>query len=166
MAEKPGLVLGSGQKIPSIGLGVWRADPGVIHNLILEALRLGYRHFDCAADYQNEKEVGAALSDGIAQGSVKREELFITTKLWNSDHSHVREACEDSLKNLQLEYLDLYLVHFPIATRHTGVGTTDSVKGPDGVLDIDVTVSLESTWHDMEGLVSAGLVRHIGISRQ
>eukprot|EP00850_Spirogloea_muscicola_P010502 SM000062S19888 [mRNA] locus=s62:83158:84787:- [translate_table: standard] len=83
---------------------------------------------------------------------------------WNSDHGHVREACEDSLRNLRLDYLDLYLVHFPIATRHTGVGTTSSAMGPDGVLDIDTTISLESTWHDMEALVESGLVRSIGIS--
>jgi diketogulonate reductase-like aldo/keto reductase len=74
-----------------------------------------------AADYKNEKELGVALAEGIAQGLVKREELFITTKLWNSDHGHVLEACKDSLKNLQIDYLDLYLIHFPIATRHTGL---------------------------------------------
>jgi len=163
MAQKT-ITLSSGQTMPVVGMGVWRADPGVIHNLILEAIKLGYRHFDCAADYGNEKEVGVALADAFKQGLVKREELFITTKLWNSDHGHVREACEDSLKNLQLEYLDLYLVHFPIATRHTGVGTTGSAIADDGVLDIDVTISLETVWHAMEDLVSAGLVKSIGIS--
>ncbi|CAI8599991.1 unnamed protein product [Vicia faba] len=80
-----------------------------------------------------------------------------------SDHEHVVEACKDSLKKLQSDYLDFYLVHFPVATRHTGVGTTDSALGEDGVLDIDTTISLETTWHVMEGLVSSGLVRSIGI---
>jgi aldehyde reductase len=162
--EQKTITLNSGHKMPVLGLGVWRADPGVIHNAILEALKLGYRHFDCAADYKNEKEVGVALAEGMKMGLAKREELFITTKLWNSDHGHVKEACKDSLKNLQLEYLDLYLVHFPIATRHTGVGTTDSAIGDDGVLDIDVTISNETTWHAMEELVGAGLAKSIGIS--
>ncbi|XP_066372660.1 NADP-dependent D-sorbitol-6-phosphate dehydrogenase-like isoform X1 [Miscanthus floridulus] len=94
----------------------------------------------------------------------QREDLFITTKLWNTDHGHVLDACKDSLKKLQLDYLDLYLIHFPVATRHTGVGTTSSALGDDGVLDIDSTISLETTWHAMEELVSMGLVRSIGIS--
>ncbi|KAG6709330.1 hypothetical protein I3842_06G128000 [Carya illinoinensis] len=84
-------------------------------------------------------------------------------QLWNSDHGHVVEACKDSLKKLQLDYLDLYLVHFPIATGHSGVGTTASVLDEDKVLDIDTTISLELTWHAMEDLVSMGLARSIGI---
>eukprot|EP00245_Coleochaete_scutata_P008921 TRINITY_DN2823_c0_g1_i1.p1 TRINITY_DN2823_c0_g1~~TRINITY_DN2823_c0_g1_i1.p1 ORF type:complete len:339 (+),score=69.72 TRINITY_DN2823_c0_g1_i1:73-1017(+) len=160
----PSLKLSSGYEMPLIGMGVWRAEPGQLGILIKEAIQIGYRHFDCAADYGNEKEVGEAIAAVLAEGLVKREELFITTKLWNSDHGHVREACVDSLKNLKLDYLDLYLVHFPIATKHTGVGTTSSAMGDDGVLDIDVTVSLESTWHHLEDLVKDGLVRSIGIS--
>ncbi|CAI0375047.1 unnamed protein product [Linum tenue] len=85
-------------------------------------------------------------------------------QLWNSDHGHVLEACKDSLKKLQLDYLDLYLVHFPVATKHTGVGTTSSAVDDEGVLEIDTTISLEATWHDMEDLVSKGLARSIGIS--
>ncbi|XP_066392880.1 NADP-dependent D-sorbitol-6-phosphate dehydrogenase-like [Miscanthus floridulus] len=84
--------------------------------------------------------------------------------VWNSDHGHVLDACKDSLKKLQLDYLDLYLIHFPLTTRHTGVGTTSSALGDDGVLDIDSTISLKTTWHAMEELVSMGLVRSIGIS--
>ncbi|KAF4375289.1 hypothetical protein G4B88_021955 [Cannabis sativa] len=84
--------------------------------------------------------------------------------LWNSDHGHVLEACKDSLKKLHLDYLDLYLVHFPVATKHTGVGTTKTTLDEDGVLEIDTTISLETTWHAMEELVSMGLVRSIGIS--
>lgn len=135
-----------------------------IKHLIINAIKLGYRHFDCAADYQNEGEVGEALAEAFQSGLVKREDLFITTKLWNSDHGHVLEACKNSLQKLQLEYLDLYLVHFPVATKHTGIGTTSSALDEDGVLDIDVTISLETTWHAMEDLVSKGLVRSIGIS--
>ncbi|RXI05071.1 hypothetical protein DVH24_006328 [Malus domestica] len=119
-----------------------------------------------SADYKNEQEVGEALAEAFSTGLVKREDLFITTKasLWNSDHGHVVEACKDSLKKLRLDYLDLYLVHFPVATKHTGVGTTGSALDEDGVLEIDTTISLETTWHAMEELVSMGLVRSIGIS--
>ncbi|XP_028122669.1 NADP-dependent D-sorbitol-6-phosphate dehydrogenase-like [Camellia sinensis] len=158
------ITLNNGFKMPMIGLGVWRMDGKDIKSLLFNALKLGYRHFDCAADYKNEPEVGEALAEAFQTGLVKREDLFITTKLWNSDHGHVVEACKDSLKKLQLGYLDLYLVHFPIATRHTGVGTTDSALGDDGVLDIDTTITLETTWHAMESLVSMGLVRSVGIS--
>ncbi|XP_019169897.1 PREDICTED: NADP-dependent D-sorbitol-6-phosphate dehydrogenase-like isoform X2 [Ipomoea nil] len=117
-----------------------------------------------APHYKNEGEVGEALAGAIQMGLVKMEDLFITTKLWNSDHGHVLEACKDSLNKLRLEYLDLYLVHFPIATKHTGVGATSSAIADDGVLDIDTTITLETTWHAMEDLVSKGLVRSIGIS--
>ncbi|KAH7852328.1 hypothetical protein Vadar_023468 [Vaccinium darrowii] len=158
------ITLNNGFKMPIIGLGVWRMDGKDIKTLLINAIKLGYRHFDCAADYQNEAEVGEALTEAFQAGLVKREDLFITTKLWNSDHGHVAEACKDSLKKLKLDYLDLYLVHFPVATRHTGVGTTDSALGDDGVLDIDTTISLETTWHAMEDLVSKGLARSIGIS--
>ncbi|KAL3674995.1 hypothetical protein R1sor_024943 [Riccia sorocarpa] len=157
------LKLSSGHSMPVIGFGLWRAGPST-KDLVFEAIKLGYRHFDCAADYKNEKEVGDGIADALKQGLVKREDLFVVTKLWNSDHKHVRGACEDSLKKLRLEYLDLYLIHFPVAVRHTGVGSTDSPQGEDGVLDIDCTVSLETVWHSMEELVQAGLVRSIGIS--
>ncbi|MED6162892.1 NADP-dependent D-sorbitol-6-phosphate dehydrogenase [Stylosanthes scabra] len=158
------ITLNSGFSMPVIGLGVWRMESQHIKDLILNSIKIGYRHFDCAAKYKNEEEVGMALKEALARGLVKREDLFITTKLWNSDHGHVIEACKDSLKKLQLDYLDLYLFHFPVPTRHTVVGATDSVKGEDGVLDIDTTISLETTWRAMEGLVSMGLVRSIGIS--
>lgn len=161
---KMAITLNSGFKMPILGLGVWRMDGKDIRNLLINAIKIGYRHFDCAADYQNEVEVGEALAEAFQTGLVKREDLFITTKLWNSDHGHVIEACKASLKKLQLDYLDLFLIHFPIATKHTGVGTTGSALDEDGVLDIDTTISLETTWHAMEELVPMGLVRSIGIS--
>ncbi|KAF7027174.1 hypothetical protein CFC21_039239 [Triticum aestivum] len=158
------LKLSNGHEMPAVGLGVWRMDAPAIRGLIHSAIRAGYRHFDCAAKYQNEAEVGDALAEAFEIGLIKREDLFITTKLWNSDHGHVVEACKDSLKKLQLDYLDLYLIHFPVATKHTGIGKTASALGDDGVLDINTTISLETTWHGMEDLVSMGLVRSIGIS--
>nr|AIW39770.1 putative NADP-dependent D-sorbitol-6-phosphate dehydrogenase [Saccharum officinarum]CAZ96111.1 NADP-dependent D-sorbitol-6-phosphate dehydrogenase [Saccharum hybrid cultivar R570]CAZ96152.1 NADP-dependent D-sorbitol-6-phosphate dehydrogenase [Saccharum hybrid cultivar R570] len=160
----PTVTLSSGHRMPAVGLGVWRMEKTAVRRLIHAAIRNGYRHFDCAAKYGNEAEVGDALAEAFQTGLVNREDLFITTKLWNSDHGHVVEACKDSLKKLQLDYLDLYLIHFPVATRHTEIGATVSVIGEDGVLDIDTTISLEATWHAMEDLVSMGLVRSIGIS--
>ncbi|XP_021286412.1 NADP-dependent D-sorbitol-6-phosphate dehydrogenase-like [Herrania umbratica] len=158
------ITLNNGFKMPIIGLGVWRMEGKDIRDLIINSIQIGYRHFDCAADYRNEAEVGEALSEAFRTGLVKREDLFITTKLWNTDHGYVLEACKDSLKKLQLDYLDLYLVHFPVAIKHTGIGETGSPLDEDGVLDIDTTISLETTWHAMEDLVSKGLVRSIGIS--
>ncbi|XVF67832.1 hypothetical protein PTKIN_Ptkin10aG0153100 [Pterospermum kingtungense] len=158
------ITLNNGFKMPIVGLGVWRMDGKDVRDLIINSIKIGYRHFDCAADYRNEAEVGEALSEAFRTGLVKREDLFITTKLWNTDHGHVLEACKDSLKKLQLDYLDLYLLHFPVAIKHTGVGETGSPLDEDGVLDIDTTISLETTWHAMEDLVSKGLVRSIGIS--
>ena len=143
--------------MPIIGLGMWRMDNKDIKTLLINAIKLSFRHFDCATNYQNEAEVWEALAKAFETGLVKREDLFITTKLWNSDNGHVLEACKDSLKKLQLDYLDLYLIDFPTARRHTGVSTTDSALGEDRVLDIDTTISLETTWHAIEELVSLGL---------
>jgi len=158
------ITLNSGFKMPVLGLGVFRVEGREMRDLIINAIKIGYRHFDCAADYKNEAEVGEVLAEAFQTGLVKREDLFITTKLWNSDHGHVVEACKDSLKKLRLDYLDLYLIHFPVAIKHTGVGNTSSALDADGVLDIDTTTTLETTWHAMEDLVSMGLVRSIGIS--
>ncbi|XP_027100331.2 NADP-dependent D-sorbitol-6-phosphate dehydrogenase-like [Coffea eugenioides] len=158
------LTLNSGYEMPILGLGFFRMEGKNIKEILFNAIKIGYRHFDCAAKYQNEEELGEALEEAFRMGLVKREELFITTKLWNSDHDHVLEACKDSLKKLRLDYLDLYLIHFPVPTRHTGIGKPASVKGKDGVLDIDTNITLETVWRGMENLVSLGLVRSIGIS--
>ncbi|KAK2665457.1 hypothetical protein Ddye_004031 [Dipteronia dyeriana] len=160
----PTLRLNNGFDMPILGLGVWRTNKGGMKDLIINAIKIGYRHFDCATDYKSEREVGEALAEAFHKGLVKREQLFVTSKLWNSDHGHVIEAFKNSLEKLQLDYLDLYLVHFPIASTHTGVGTTRNTYDGDGMLDIDTTISLETTWHDMESLVSMGLVHSIGIS--
>ncbi|CAB4290025.1 unnamed protein product [Prunus armeniaca] len=158
------ITLNNGFEMPVIGLGLWRLEKDELRSAILNAIKLGYRHFDAAAHYKTEIDVGNAIAEAIQSGLVKREELFITSKVWNSDHGHVVEACKNSLKKLQLDYLDLYLVHYPLATKHSGVGTTASLLDENKVLDIDVTVSLETTWHDMEKTVDLGLVRSIGLS--
>ncbi|GAQ85813.1 hypothetical protein KFL_002550200 [Klebsormidium nitens] len=160
----PTITFSNGKAIPAVGLGVWRAEKDVLASTIAAAIDAGYRHFDCAADYGNEAEVGAALAGAIESGRVTREELFITTKLWNSDHGHVAEALEQSLKNLRLTYVDLYLVHFPIATKHTGIGVGGIEKDGNGVMILDTSVSLEQTWRHMEAAVDAGKARSIGVS--
>lgn len=159
------IALNNGCMMPIMGLGLFRMEgKEAIKDLLFEAIRIGYRHFDCAAKYKNEAEVGEALAEAFKLGLVRRDEVFITTKVWNSDHGHVIEACKDSLKKLQLDYLDLYLIHFPVPTKHTGVGKMVSVLDSEGVLDIRTDISLQDTWRSMEELVSMGLVRSIGIS--
>nr|ALM26438.1 sorbitol-6-phosphate dehydrogenase [Malus domestica] len=158
------VTLSSGYEMPVIGLGLWRLEKDELKEVILNAIKIGYRHFDCAAHYKSEADVGEALAEAFKTGLVKREELFITTKIWNSDHGHVAEACKNSLEKLQIDYLDLYLVHYPMPTKHNAIGKTASLLGEDKVLDIDVTISLQQTWEGMERTVSLGLVRSIGLS--
>lgn len=108
--------LSNGTKIPCVGFGTWQsADGDEAYSAVLSALRSGYRHIDTAAAYGNERSVGRAVSGFLKESSVKREELFITTKLWNSDHGYenTKRAIQTSLKNLGLDYIDLYLIHWP-----------------------------------------------------
>ncbi|KAL4420161.1 hypothetical protein ABPG77_008297 [Micractinium sp. CCAP 211/92] len=140
-------------RMPVVGLGTWtQKKPGDVRDAVELAIRhvLGYRHIDCAAEYGNEEEVGAGLAAVLQDGTVRREELWITTKLDNPDHAHTRveAACRESLRRLSLSYLDLYLVHWPFNGR------------PQATLD----PSLEETWGAMEGLVRKGLARAIGVS--
>jgi len=103
--------------MPSIGLGNWKIPKEKTADTVYAALKAGFRHLDCACDYGNEAEVGVGLANAIAGGICSRDEVWVTSKLWNTYHSpeHVRLACERSLNDLQLDYLDVYLVHFPIA---------------------------------------------------
>jgi len=136
----------------------------VAGDAVKAAIEVGYRHIDCAAVYGNEKEVGAALKECVDSGLVKREELFVTSKLWNTDHHRVEEACRQTLEDLQLEYLDLYLVHFPLAfDGKPGREAPGFEAGEDGRAKM-MPKSLQDTWRDMEALVGAGLSRSIGVS--
>ncbi|GAB2987969.1 aldo/keto reductase [uncultured Cyclobacterium sp.] len=148
-------------KMPMLGLGTWKSGPGEVYQAVLWAIEAGYRHIDCAAIYQNEKEVGDALQKAFKEGLVKREELWITSKLWNNAHelAKVEGGIQQTLADLQLDYLDLYLIHWPISLK---AGVTFPSSGED-FLDYK-TVPLSETWKGMEALKEKGLTRHIGVS--
>lgn len=151
----------NGDRMPVLGLGTWKSAPGDAYGAVKAALRVGYRHIDCAPIYGNEAEVGKALSESFAEGIVSREEVWVTSKLWNSAHApeDVRPGLEQTLADLQLEYLDLYLIHWPVALKP---GKKLPESGADFV-SLD-ELPLASTWTAMEPLVEAGLCRHIGVS--
>jgi len=155
----------SGAQMPAVGLGTFGSDH-VTADQVAEAVRgaaaVGYRHFDCASVYGNEPEVGAAL-EAIQRGGVKREELWITSKLWNDKHSEddVIASCRKSLADLRLKYLDLYLVHWPFPNFHPPNCDVTS-RSPNARPYIHE--SYMKTWRKMEELVDLGLVRHIGTS--
>ncbi|MEI7503778.1 MAG: aldo/keto reductase [Paludibacter sp.] len=148
-------------EIPILGLGTWLSKGNEVYVAVLEAIRIGYRHFDCAYIYRNEKEIGRALKDAMTAGLVKREELFITSKLWNSDHApdRVEVAVRKSLHDLQLDYLDLYLMHWPVAfkTKH------EMANDASDLVSLD-QMPLHVTWQAMEAIKLKGLTRHIGVS--
>jgi len=109
--------LPSGDKLPSLGLGLWKMDKDVCAEMVYQAIKMGYRLLDGASDYGNEVEVGQGIKRALDEGIVRREELFVISKLWNTYHrpEHVKPALQRTLSDLQLDYLDLFFIHFPIA---------------------------------------------------
>jgi diketogulonate reductase-like aldo/keto reductase len=160
------LTLSTGANMPIIGLGTWRADRGKVGEAVTYALtECGYRHIDCAWIYGNEKEIGEAFKKVFGGNTVKRDEVFVTSKLWNSFHAkkRVAKACKETLNNLKLEYLDLYLVHWGLATPPEDTDDNKDVVDKNGVL-ITERIPIRETWEAMEELVKLGLVKAIGIS--
>jgi len=156
----------NGAEIPVLGLGTFGSDKysnEEIANAVEYAIRIGYRHIDCASVYMNEKEIGGKLSNLIQSGKIKRKDLWITSKVWNNMHSEgdVIKSCKKSLSDLQLDYLDLYLVHWPFPNFHAP-GCDGDTRNPDSSPYIHESYMV--AWRQMEKLVEMGLVRNIGTS--
>lgn len=164
------ITLSSGSQLPSIGFGLWKVDRCSAAETTRQAIAAGYRHLDCACDYGNEAEVGQGIATAIRDGLCRRDELWVTSKLWNTYHApeHVRPACERSLSDLGLKQLDLYLIHFPIAqkfvpfeTRYPPGWHFDPAAAQPRMEEVRIPIA--DTWRAMERLVDDGLVKHIGI---
>eukprot|EP00927_Polykrikos_kofoidii_P054342 TRINITY_DN4876_c0_g1_i1.p1 TRINITY_DN4876_c0_g1~~TRINITY_DN4876_c0_g1_i1.p1 ORF type:complete len:331 (+),score=56.29 TRINITY_DN4876_c0_g1_i1:97-1089(+) len=155
--------------MPPVGLGLWKAGEGNTSAAVYEAINIGYRHLDSACDYGNEKEVGEGIRRAIQEGICERKDLWITSKLWNTYHrkEHAGLALQRTLDDLGLDYLDLYLIHFPIALKFVPFEEryppewTDTA-GNVGVMQLD-RVPYRETWEAMEDLQASGKTRHIGV---
>ncbi|MFP3546932.1 aldo/keto reductase [Rhizobium sp. SIMBA_035] len=149
--------------IPAVGFGTLIPDPVAAKQAVLTALKVGFRHFDCAERYRNEQVVGEALQEAFAAGTVRREDLFLTTKLWNTNHrpKRVKPAFEASCRRLQVHHIDCYLIHTPFAFQ---AGDDQDPRDENGNVIYDSGVTLAETWRALESLVDAGLCGSIGLS--
>jgi alcohol dehydrogenase (NADP+) len=149
--------------MPVLGFGTLIPDVATTSTATRDALEVGFRHFDCAERYRNEREVGEALQEGLAAGGIARKDIFVTTKLWNTNHrpERVEPAFGASLDRLKLNYLDLYLIHTPFAFQP---GDDQDPRDQNGNILYDRGVTLLDTWRAMETLVDHGRCRAIGLS--
>jgi diketogulonate reductase-like aldo/keto reductase len=157
------VLLNNGSEIPALGFGTLIPDPTETKKAVKAALEVGFRQFDCAERYRNEKEVGEAMREAFREGKIKREELFVGTKLWNSNHrpERVKPAFEVSLRKLQLDYVDLYLIHTPFAFKP---GEEQDPRDGNGKVIYDEGVTLLDTWRALESLMDEGRCKAIGLS--
>ena len=155
------LQFANGDQMPILGLGTWKSTPGEVYKAVKEALRIGYRHIDCAPIYGNEAEVGQALADSFKEGVTSRDQLWITSKLWNNSHApeNLQPSLEKTLSDLQIDSLDLYLIHWPVVLRKE-VLFHESVNDLIALDDLPII----KTWSVMEEMVDKGLCNHIGVS--
>jgi aldehyde reductase len=158
----PKIQLGDGNQMPIIGLGTWKSAPGDVYKAVSHAIDAGYRHIDCALAYQNEDEVGKAIREKIAAGVIKREDIFVTSKCWNTFHPRelVVESFNKTMKALDIGYLDLFLIHWPISYKEGGELFPRDGEGQM----ITTVVDYMDTWKGMEELHKAGKVKSIGLS--
>ncbi|CZT16667.1 probable aldehyde reductase [Ramularia collo-cygni] len=154
--------LNTGAKIPAVGLGTWQSPPGEVKAAVAHALKSGYRHIDAAFVYGNEKEVGEGLKEAFDSG-IKREEVFVTSKLWCTYHREPEKCLDEGLKRLGLEYVDLYLMHWPAPMNPDGNDPL-APKKPDGSRDMDTEWSHVQTWKELEKLLKTGKTKAIGVS--
>lgn len=157
-------VLYSGEEVPCIGLGTFGSDKyggEQIAQAVYEGLKIGYRFLDCASVYQNEDLIGRSIARAFEENVLSRDELFITSKVWNDQHEHVVESCKKSLADLQLDHVDLYFVHWPFPNYHAPGCSGDSRNPDSRPFSAD---EFMSTWRQCEELVDMGLARYIGMS--
>ncbi len=153
--------LSNGDQMPLLGLGTWKSESRQVYTAVREAIKIGYRHIDCASVYGNEKEVGDAIRDAIQNREVRRSELWITSKLWSNCHGkdRVEAALNQSIQNLGVDYLNLYLIHWPVSIKPEKpfAESVDDLLSPE-------QSPISETWEAMESACEKGLTRHIGVS--
>ncbi|KAF4826641.1 putative NAD(P)H-dependent D-xylose reductase xyl1 [Colletotrichum tropicale] len=166
---KDTITLASGREMPLVGFGLWKVPRETCADTVYNAIKTGYRLFDGAYDYQNEKETGEGVRRAIADGLVKREDIFITTKLWNNYHrkEHALEMAKKQNETLGLGYIDLYLIHFPVALKYI---EPSKIPYPawwqdeaQTIVETD-NVPIRETWEVLESLVDQGIAKSIGVS--